>query len=883
MPLAMSLCINRCEFLVKNKNFNYSALHDFLFSKKPAYFSLMACVAVILCSASPWVYAATENSADTQDATFNSGFFKGTDQTIDITRFEKKGSLQPGDYQLDVYINDKFIGRSKVRIAQDGGNSMICFRGKDVAAWGLNLGKLADSHNTAATLASDCVNIALLLPESQVNIDQAELAAHLSIPQIYINSRSGGYVSPEYWENGINAGFVSYNANGYQSTSPEGTIDKNLYLGLNTGINVAGWRLRHNGSYNVSQSDSNTASNSTSSYNSISTYAQHDVASLEAMGTVGQFYTPGDQFDSIPFTGIQLTSDERMMPNSKKGFAPEIRGTADTNAKITVRQGSQVVYETTVAPGPFAINDLSNTGYSGDLNVTITEADGRTKSFVVPYASVSQLLRPGVSRFSATVGSYRDTSSHVNGNSYGEPTFVQTTYRRGISNRVTLYGGGIVNNDYFSALGGLALNTSLGAFAFDATNSYAKNLPASVDGIDSTMNGQSYRVTYSKRLETTSTDLALAAYRFSNSDYLTLQNVAQLKGNVNDTLYRPRQRFQANISQPVGDWGNVYLSGITETAWDNAGRSTTYQAGYGTGFSWGTINVSLGRTYSDGAYDNQLALMFSIPIGKSRAANMTNTLNYQGSGHYSAQTNLSGNAGERNQLSYNAFAGHSESESSSNQQYGGSVGYNGALSNVGASYSGGGGYNQYSLSSRGTVIGYSGGIAMTSSQGETMAIVEAKGASGAEVIGGSGSTVGWWGNSAVTSLTPYQNNSVLIDPHGASSDVDLQSSSANTVPRYGAIVKMKFDTVVGKPVLVRGLLANGKPVPFGADVLDQQLTLVSMVGQGGQILLRGLPDNGSLQVKWGDKPGERCTLNYSVNPQAKEAVTGYRQVDAPCH
>lgn len=868
---------------MNNKNFNYSALHDFLFIKRPSYFSLMAFLAIILCSTSPNVNAAAENSADAQDATFNSGFFKGADKAIDITRFEKQGSLQPGDYQLDVFINDKFIGRSKVRITQDAGNNAVCFRGKDVAAWGLNLGKLSDSHQTTATLASDCVNIAQLLPDSQVNIDQGELVARLSIPQIYINSRAGGYVAPEFWEDGINAGFVSYNTNAYQSTAPGGSNNKNLYVGLNTGLNVAGWRLRHNGSYSASQYDGNGASDTTHSYSSISTYAQHDVASLEAMATAGQFYTPGDLFDSIPFTGVQLTSDERMMPNSAKGFAPEIRGTADTNAKITVRQGNQVVYETTVAPGPFSINDLSNTGYSGDLNVTITEADGRTKSFVVPYASVSQLLRPGISRFSATVGNYRDTSSHANGAGYDQPKFIQATYRRGISNKVTLYGGGILNNDYLSGLAGVALNTSLGAFAFDVTNSYAKNLPAEVDGISSAMNGQSYRVTYSKRLESTNTDLALAAYRFSSSDYLTLQNVAQLKGNVQDTLYRPRERYQANISQPVGDWGNIYISGITETAWDDAGRSTTYQAGYGTGFSWGTVNVSLGRTYSDGAYDNQLSLMFSIPIGKSRSVNLTNTLNYQGAGRYSDQTNLSGTAGDRNQLSYNAFAGRSESDGSSSQQYGGSLGYNGALSNVGASYSGGGGYNQYSLSSRGTVIGYSGGVAMTSSQGETMAIVEAKGASGAEVIGGSGSTVGWWGNSAVTSLTPYQSNSVLIDPHGASSDVELQSSSVNTVPRYGAIVRMKFDTVVGKPVLVRGLQANGKPVPFGADVLDQQKTLVSMVGQGGQILLRGLPDQGSLQVKWGDNPGESCTLSYSVDPTAKEAVTGYRQIDAPCH
>lgn len=869
---------------MNKKWFKHSALHTALFNEKHLHFYLSVFFASLLgCTFAPVAHAGADSKADTQDVTFNSGFFKGTDKSIDISRFEKKGAMQPGDYQLDVLINDKFIGRSKVRVAQDGGASTICFRGKDVALWGLNLSKLTDSQKIPATLASDCVDIVQLLPGAQVNIDQSELSAHLSVPQIYLNSRSKGYISPEYWESGINAGFVSYNANAYQSTSPGGATNKNLYVGLNTGLNLLGWNLRHNGSFNVSEMQSNDQSQTSRSYTSISTYGQHDVSALEAMATVGQFYTPGDLFDSIPFTGVQLSSDERMMPDSEKGFAPEIRGTAETNAKITVRQGEQVVYEATVAPGPFSINDLSNTGYSGDLNVTITEADGRTKSFVVPYASVNQLLRPGISRFSATAGTYRDTTSHSSGEGYNEPKFIQSTYRRGVSNKVTLYTGGIVSDDYLSGLGGLALNTSLGAFAFDVTNSYAKNLPASVDGIDSTMNGQSYRVTYSKRLDPTNTDLALAAYRFSNSDYLTLQNVAQLKGNVHDTLYRPRERLQMNISQPVGDWGNIYLSGITETSWEDTSRSTTYQAGYGTGFNWGTINVSLGRTYSDGVYDDQLALMFSIPLGRSRAMTLTNTLNYQDSGRYSAQTNLSGTAGDRNQVSYNGFAGHSENNGDSSEQYGGSLNYNGALSDVGTSVSGGGGYNQYSLSARGTVIGYSGGVAMTASQGETMAVIEAAGASGAEVIGGSGGTIGWWGNSAVTSLTPYQNNSVLIDPHGASSDVELQSASANTVPRYGSITRLKFDTVVGKPVLVRGLRDNGKPVPFGADVLDRQNTLVSMVGQGGQILLRGQPDQGSLQVKWGEKATESCTLTYSVSQKAQADATGYRQIDAPCH
>lgn len=188
---------------MNKKLFKHSAVHDALFNEKLLHFYLSVLIASLLgCVMAPTVHAEA-NVPDTQDVTFNSGFFKGMDKSIDISRFQKKGALQPGDYQLDVLINDKFIGRSLVRVTSNAGSSAVCFRGKDVTAWGLNLSKLKDTHKTVATLGSDCVDISQLLPGAQVNIDQSQLSAHLSIPQIYINSRAGGYISPEYWESGI--------------------------------------------------------------------------------------------------------------------------------------------------------------------------------------------------------------------------------------------------------------------------------------------------------------------------------------------------------------------------------------------------------------------------------------------------------------------------------------------------------------------------------------------------------------------------------------------------------------------------------------------------------------------------------------------------------
>ncbi|WP_262232304.1 fimbria/pilus outer membrane usher protein, partial [Escherichia coli] len=97
--------------------------------------------------------------------------------------------------------------------------------------------------------------------------------------------------------------------------------------------------------------------------------------------------------------GVRLASDERMLPGSLRGYAPAVRGIANSNAKVTIYQNAHILYETTVPAGPFVINDLYPSGYAGDLLVKITESNGQTRMFTVPFAAVAQLIRPGFSRW----------------------------------------------------------------------------------------------------------------------------------------------------------------------------------------------------------------------------------------------------------------------------------------------------------------------------------------------------------------------------------------------------------------------------------------------------------------------------------------------------
>ncbi|WP_158682287.1 fimbria/pilus outer membrane usher protein, partial [Cronobacter sakazakii] len=119
-----------------------------------------------------------------------------------------------------------------------------------------------------------------------------------------------------------------------------------VYANLTNGLNVGAWRYRNN----------STLSNS-EGWHSITNYVETAVHALKSELTIGDSSTPGDVFDSLLVRGVQLASDDDMLPDQLNGFAPIIRGIAKSNARVTVRENGYVVYQRSVPPGPFVIND----------------------------------------------------------------------------------------------------------------------------------------------------------------------------------------------------------------------------------------------------------------------------------------------------------------------------------------------------------------------------------------------------------------------------------------------------------------------------------------------------------------------------------------------
>lgn len=88
-----------------------------------------------------------------------------------------------------------------------------------------------------------------------------------------------------------------------------------------------------------------------SHWDSVNTYLQRDIQRLKGQLTLGDSYTPSDIFDSVQFRGAQLASDDNMLPDSLRGFAPVIRGIAQSNAQVTIKQNGYIIYQSYVAHG----------------------------------------------------------------------------------------------------------------------------------------------------------------------------------------------------------------------------------------------------------------------------------------------------------------------------------------------------------------------------------------------------------------------------------------------------------------------------------------------------------------------------------------------------
>ncbi len=848
------------------------------------------------------VFIALTGSAQAEDW-FNPAFLAGDGgEVADLSRFENGAGQLPGVYRVDIWVNDAFVATHTLRFdavkpRPAGGEATSVKGGEEKPAddgtglapcltlkWLKRLGVDTASVESLKNLQDDgqCVDFIHLFPGATSYYDFGSQRLTLTFPQAVIQNSARGYIPPEEWDEGINAGLLDYTL-----TGNKGSNGDNYYLNLTSGLNLGAWRLRNNSAWTYSDYDNGYRQQQ---WQNIATYAERTVIPLKSELIIGDNSSSGEIYDSLGFRGVRLYSSDPMYPDSQQGYAPTVRGIAAGRSRVTVRQNGYVIYQSTVQSGAFEITDLTATSSSGDLEVTVKNEAGVVQTYVVPYSTVPLLQREGRLKYDVVAGRYR---SGLSGK--GAPIFVQGTLARGFTGGVTLYGGSQVAKRYTSAVVGAGMNLGTwGAVSADVTAAHSEL----ADG--STHNGQSLRFLYAKSLNAYGTTFQLLGYRYSTRGFYTLDDAAwdamngyqyQWKDD-NDGRgphYEPasyhnlrnskKGRLQISVAQQIADIGSLNLTATRQDYWNSTGSDDWYQAGFSSGWHGINYNVaySLSRSTGMPGTDRMVSLNVSIPFGQWLGHNMaehnllnsmyaTAQMSQDQDGNTRMQTGVSGTLLPGDNLSYSVTQGHSNQSGNSGSV---DMSWQGEAGRLSGGYSYSKNEHAWDWDLSGGMIAHANGLTFSQSLGDTNVLIKAPGAKGVRVENETGVSTDWRGYAVMPYATVYRRNRVALDVKSLDMHTDLDDTVQDVVPTQGAIVRAEYRTHLGLRAMFK-LTHGGRPMPFGTVVTEKTSGATGIAGDEGEVYMMGVPMTGWLDMVWGSGEHDKCRVPYRLPPGSEK-------------
>ncbi|MBW3832597.1 fimbria/pilus outer membrane usher protein [Aeromonas hydrophila] len=769
---------------------------------------------------------------------------------IDLSQFADEGYILPGDYYLEIEVNKNKLPLQKIPFYETdtgkGKGGVACLPQEVIPKLALTdeaIAKIDTWHD------GQCANL-LALDGVVIANDIGNGLLRIAVPQAWMKYSDPNWIPPEQWDEGIPGMMLDYNINA-QVNEGDGYSNRNISSYGTLGFNYGAWRLRGDYQANAYWGDNERT---TSELNRI--YAYRPLPNMAAKLTVGEQQLNSQLIDGFRYTGVNLANDERMLPPSLQGYAPEVSGIAKTNAKVTISQSGRILYETNVPAGPFRIQGLDSS-VRGRLDVRVEEQDGSVNSFQVDTATVPYLTRPGYVRYNLAVGAPSEQTDSVH-DVHG-PAFVTGDFSWGVANSWSLYGGSLVAGEYNSM--GLGIGRDLyafGAISADLTQSIAK-LP----GL-STKIGQSVRVNYAKQFDEYNSSITFAGYRFSQHNFMTMSQFLSNKERL--------EKNETTSSDDYNTWGDKELYTITanKTFWaEDAAKALTVYLDYTHRTYWEhdaedryglTINknVNIGSFKDVSVYvsayktktenyedDKSVMLTLSMPIGDRKSAGYSVQSSNGKITHLATYQDYS-----RPDDTYQLGAGV--------QSNGHAVarGYYNHNSDIGAVS-----LNAYSVQSEYTSVGASlrGGLTATqhgaalhqaTRRGGTRMMVDTDKTSGVSFNNGRAVT-NRFGVAVISDMTDYRKSDTRVDVDQLSDDIDAMNAIKQGTLTEGAIGYNAFEMAEGFKLLANVKLPDGSVPPFGATVVKDSGRVLSVVDEDGLVYLTGVKPNEAFELSWG--------------------------------
>ncbi|MCZ8703234.1 fimbrial biogenesis outer membrane usher protein [Escherichia albertii] len=787
-------------------------------------------------------------------------------ENIDLSIFSHPGGGIEGEQEVSIWVNDNFYTRKKLNFRNTGDKGLLPDFPPDFFDNLLDAGHRPEQKDGVISSA----DFMSQTPYSSVTFNQGGGRVDIRVPQAFMGRAAQLRSAPDTWENGVPALLMDYSLTGNRNDSDDYS-SQSLYASARFGLNLGPWRLRTSGNYSRYLTDSRWSHSRSESSRFYNTWLERDISALRASLRIGEVSTGGMILDSVSFRGVRLYSNDDMLNSRLRNYSPTVRGFARSQAVVVITQNGRQVYQTNVSAGPFELNDFYTSSYSGDLVVTVREADGSEHSFIQPFSTLPEMKREGVSGFELSVGRY---DNHGSEDYYNAPSFVYGAWSRGFSHGITVFGETLQAEKYQSAGIGSTLSLGrIGAVSADISVSRAEKY----DGFHT---GQSYGLKYSRSQVETGTTVTMAAYRYSTKDF---HSFGDFVSRTEQARYvwdnRLKNRMNLSLNQSLGKLGSLSLSASQQDYWTTGEVSRSFSLSHG--FNWKDIYFSTtfsmdqmsGSSYG---YDNnrQIDFYMSVPLSRLLGQDeLTSSFLSWGATrteHQLRQTaSLNGSVPDT-QIRYRVGGNWGNGGTAEGQSA--SLTWNSDFTTASLGYTRSGGYRTTDFSLSGSAVAWTGGVAFGSSSvaDNGAIVVNASGVSGISTSAG-GHTI-WPGAALIPSPQLYTENRIDLRTDGLPDDIVLAESSARTIPSRGAVVVLDYTVYRGGQVVFTLKRPDGSVLPFGTvvslDGMPSGKENTGIVGDEGRVYLAGVPEKGRLTVSSG---GKQCHVDFSLSLDKKQS------------
>lgn len=739
-----------------------------------------------------------------------------------------------GRHPVTLTVNGQRLGRVDATFNREGD---VCFDRVLLDAANLNV-------PTRLLNEGRCHDFLGTSPQTVIEPDPASLALSLIVPTDALRPAVRDFST---YQTGGMAGLLNYDVTGLHSRSGDRS---NRYASANTelGFNAGDWIVR---SRQV-QTWQDDASRTTP----VAAYAQRTFASQEAVLQAGQINLYNPVLAGARITGVQVLNEQALQV---EGQGAVIEGIANSQAQVEVRQNGTLIHSTVVPAGPFALDNVRRLNTRSDVEVTLKEADGSERSFVVPAAMLGiGLPAPGYSLAAGRVRGAGETQG-------GEPWVISGGWSGALHPQVLLSTGLTGAADYHAAAAGVGL------------------LPTSATQVQATLTGTAARgetarqglqadLTVSHRLSEQWALNAAGSYR--TLGYRELEDaVFDSPWDNDESTYRDQQSAALSWSHP---WLGAFSSGFSRSRSFDGQSSSRALASWGSNI--GAVSVSVTAEWQVSGKDrsdDSVYLNLSIPLGENRRAR---SWVRSASGEYRSGVGLSEQIND--QLAYRLGIEHDTHDRQVQSTAG--ISLLPRYSQLDLNYTRADAErSSYQASARGGAVLHGGGVTLSPYPvSDTFALLSVGNIGAIKVATPSGPVwTDWQGQAVVPQVAAYGRSAVEVDTKTLPRNADIHNGMAVISAGRGAVDNIEFGISMTRRALLKVTTTNGVPLPNGAAVNTEDGEFVTLVQDGGLVFLPNVLNSRAL---WISAPGlDRCELQFEL-PAAPDTQAYYETAPAKC-